>query len=628
MIRIIISVFILLASTATYGQSIKKITKLMSNKDYQKGKELAQKIMDKDPDNAAANFCMAWMSYEQNDYFSAYKHMMTFKSNENSLEQGDKEEMMAYMEEVMTRMRKKSYEERIESKYYDIEQTAINYVREKLDPEIARQFIEMFPTSPFIENTTHIKNHYAFIKAKNQNTIEALETFIKSYADAAQIETANELIHTLEFEDAKAKKSLDALATFISKYPLAKQKTEAILLRNQWAYDKAVKENSLSAIEAFIKEYPNALQLSDAKLHKQKLVFEEAKTVNTIEVYSEFVKKYPFGKYYVDIFNLKSKALGERIAQSSQIKDFQFARAFDYNQTNDNFSAAVTDPQGNMYIAGTILMDTVPLQEVWLLKLDKTGKMIWNKQFGSPANDRIDELFLQQDGSLVGIGVYGQTDTTSGQGWMLSVSKDGKKQWMKFLGNLFPISSLQDGNEIIVGGYNMDSIQQMRVIKFDKEADKKWQRTYTTKGAANSIRKHTTNGYLFCGNNWLAHISTEGYLQWDEFTDTTLTILDAIEKDGVVFAAGYDTNKNLFLYDSQNKIVTQTEQTIKQIQFLPNTDLLVLNQSNDLMQLSSAGGFIKDIAKKTDNFLMTGNFLYFTTLQSILESNIQVVKFN
>lgn len=628
MIRIMISALILLLSTIGYSQSIKKVIKQMSSKDYEKGKEYAKKILADEPENPAANFCLAWISFEQNDYFPAYKHMITFKQNEKNIDAGDKEELMAYMEEVMTRMRKKPYEERIESKYYEIEQTAINYVREKLDPDIAQQFIELFPTSPFIENTKHIKNHYAFIKAQNQNTIEALETFKKSYPDAAQIDAANELIHELVFEDAKTKKSLTALEDFISKYPLAKQKTEAILLRNQWAYDKAIQTNTLEAVEKFIKEYPNALQLADAKSHKQKLVFEEAKKVNSIEAYSDFVKKYPFGKYYVDIFNLKSKALGERIAESSQIKNFQFTRAFDYNQSNDNFSASVTDQQGNIYIAGTIKMDTVPLQEVWLLKLDPTGKMIWNKQFGSPANDRIDELFLQQDGSLIGIGVYGQTDTTSGQGWMLSVANDGKKQWMKFLGNLFPVSSLQDGNEIIIGGYNMDTIQQMRLIKFDKEADKKWQRSYTTNGAANSIRKHTAGGYLFCGNNWLAHISTEGYLQWDEFIDNGLTILDATEKDGVIFAAGYDTNHNLFLYDSQNKNITQTEQNIKQIQFLPNSDILVLNQSNDLMQLSNAGGFVKDVARKVDNFRMDGNFLYFTTLQSILENNIQVVKFN
>lgn len=627
MIRLTISTLLLLTSITLNAQSIKRVVKQMDSKDFEKGKELAAKILAENAEDPAANFCMAWMSYDEKDYFSAYKHMMTYKTNENSLEQGDKDELLGYMETVMTKMRKKPYEERIEHKYFEIEQSAINYVREKLDPDIAQQFIEMFPTSPFLENTKHIKNHYAFIKAQNEGTIEALLTFIKTYPEAAQIESAQELIHELEFEDAKSKKSLAAIENFIKKYSLAKQHTEAVLLRNQWAYDKAIATNNIEEIEKFIRDYPDALQLADAKLQRQKLVFEKAKEVNTIEAYSEFVKKYPFGKYYVDIFNLKAKALGERIAESSQIKGAQLTRAFDYNQTNDNFTAAVIDPKGNIFVAGTINLDTAPFQEVWLLKLDAAGKMVWNKQFGSPAEDRIDELFLQQDGSLLGVGIYGKTDTTSGQGWMLSVAADGKKQWMKFLGNLYPVSSLQDGNEILIGGYNMDSIEQMRLIKFDKEADKKWQRTYTTSGAINSINPHSMGGYVFCGKNWISHISKEGYLQFDEFTDTTLTILDVIEKDGVFFAAGYDSGHNLFLYDTQNKNITQTTQQIKQVQFLPSTDVLVLNESDNLIQLTSAGGYVKDVTRKADNFLMKDNFLFFTSLQSILKTNIQIVKF-
>ncbi|MFO7864872.1 MAG: hypothetical protein R6U85_12810 [Salinivirgaceae bacterium] len=622
----ITSIFILI-SLALTAQSTKRIVRQMDSKDFEKGKELALSVLEDAPEDPAANFCMAWMTFEQENFFDAYKHMILFKSNINSLEPGDKEEIMAYMENVMTKMRKKSFDERIEKKSFDIEQAAINYVREKRDPEIASQYIELFPTSPFLDNTKHIRNHYAYINAIDAGTVEAMRKFKQEYPDAAQQEVAQERIHELEFEAAKNSKSIDRIETFIQSYPLAKQRTEAIQLRNQWAYNEAKKNNDLEAIEKFIRDYPNAIQAAEAQQLKQKLVFEKAKSINTIEAYSDFVKQYPFGKYYVDIFNLKSKALGARIAENSQIKNAKTARAFDYNKTNDLFSTATIDKNGNIFIAGIIELDTIPLHDVWLMKLDPTGKMLWNKQFGSPANDHINELFIQDDGSLLGIGIYGQTDTTHGQGWMLSVGADGKKQWMKFLGDLYPVSSLQKGNEIIVGGYNMDSLHHMRLIKFDNEADKKWQRKYTTRGSVNAVKPHSQGGTVISGKNWIAHISDEGYLEYDQFIDENLTIMDVTEKEGVIYAAGYNEEFNLFVYNTQNKSVTQTTQQVKEIQFLPDTDLLVLDHNNNLTQLTSAGGYVKDVAKNTGHFYMLNNYLFYTSINSILQGNIQMITF-
>ncbi len=622
----IITTLLIIFALSANGQSVKRIVNKMEKDDFEKGRELALKVLEDNPDDAGANFCMAWMTFDKDEYFKAYKYMLNFKKNLPNIDPGDKEVLMEYMKAEMTRMRKKSFDERIDKLYNDMESKAINYVREQLDPELASQYIEMFPESPFLKNTIHIRNHYAFLKAQKAGTVEALLKFKKEYPDAAQQNKAQELIHELKFQQAKEQKSLNALNEFIEQYPLAKQHTEAYLLRDKLAFEKAKNKNSLEAIERFISEYPEALQLGDAKKIRQKLVFEKAKEINTIEAYTNFVKEYPFGKYYVDIFNLKSKALGNRIAQSSQIKNTQIARAFDYDQTPDFFAASSIDDNENITIAGTIKLDTAPNNDVWLLQLDKTGKMQWNKQFGSPANDKINELFQKEDGSFLGIGIYGETDTTNGQGWMLSVANDGKKQWMKLLTNLHPVTSCQDENDILVGGSTTDSIPNMRLIRFDSESDKKWHRKYSTHGTINSIKPHAEKGHVFCGKNWVCHIDDDGYIQYDEMLDSNLVLLDVVEKDGVIYGAGINNEFNLFLWDSQNKNVTQTDQQVKQIQYLPNTDILVLLTNGNLMQLSNSGGYVKDIGKKIANFTMQGNKLFFTSKESILKSNIVYVK--
>jgi hypothetical protein len=623
--KTIITITFIILSIVSNAQ-VGKIVKKMEKADFEKAKEIAQKTLSENSDDPGANLLMGWMFFDEKDYFKAYKYMMAFKKNESTLTAEDKEDLNAYMDIKMMKMRKKPFDERVEKLYSDIEETTINYVREQLDPALAKEFIEMFPESPFLENTKHIRNHYAYEKAVKEGTVDALIKFQKEYPEAAQIEKAQERIYELKFEEAKTSKSLDAFNEFIEKYPLAKQRTEALLMRNQLAFDKAKAANSLEAIKTFIRDYPNALQLGDAKKLKQKLVFEKAKQINTIEAYTEFVKEYPFGKYYVDIFNLKAKALGQRIAEKSQVKDYAYALAFDYSQTKDRFNAAAIDNQGNIYLAGTIQLDTAPLQDVWLLKLDPTGKMIWNKQFGSPANDHINELYLEDDGSLLGIGIYGATDTTAGQGWMLSVAADGKKQWMKLLNDMYPLTSVKSGKNVLVGGHKTDSLKSMYLVKYDSEADKLYTRTYSLPGSIRSINAHSTDGQIFSGKNWVVHIDELGYIQQDEILDSSLIVLDIIEKEGVIYAAGVNDDFNLFLWDSQNKNVTQTTQNVKKLKYLPNTNLIVQGSNNTIMELTNAGGFVKDVAKYADDFKLTDNYLFFSSIGSILESNITVIK--
>jgi WD40 repeat protein len=253
--------------------------------------------------------------------------------------------------------------------------------------------------------------------------------------------------------------------------------------------------------------------------------------------------------------------------------------------------------------------------------------MIWNKQFGSPANDHINKLYLEEDGSLLGIGIYGATDTTAGQGWMLSVGADGKKQWMKLLTDMYPISSLKSGKNILVGGHMTDSLKSMYLVKYDSEADKLYTRTYSLPGSIRAINPHSTDGQIFSGKNWVVHIDELGYIQQDEILDSNLVVLDVFEKEGVIYAAGINDDFNLFLWDSQNKNVTQTTQNVKKLKYLPSSNILVLGSNNSLMELTNAGGFVKDVAKYADDFTMKDNFLFFSSVGSILESNITIIKY-
>ena len=135
--KTIITILFIIISIVSNAQ-VGKIVKKMEKQDYEKAKEIAQKTLSENADDPGANLLLGWMYFDDKDYFKAYKYIMAFKKNESTLSAEDKEDINGYMDVKMTRMRKKPFDARVEKLYSDVEETAINYVREQLDPALAQ----------------------------------------------------------------------------------------------------------------------------------------------------------------------------------------------------------------------------------------------------------------------------------------------------------------------------------------------------------------------------------------------------------------------------------------------------------------------------------------------------------
>jgi hypothetical protein len=68
----------------------------------------------------------------------------------------------------------------------------------------------------------------------------------------------------------------------------------------------------------------------------------------------------------------------------------------------------VTDQSGNVYIAGNtngVLADrNYGKSDAVITKLDSTGNIVWIKQFGTPEDDRIQDLKIDKAGNLYAAG--------------------------------------------------------------------------------------------------------------------------------------------------------------------------------------------------------------------------------
>jgi len=109
--------------------------------------------------------------------------------------------------------------------------------------------------------------------------------------------------------------------------------------------------------------------------------------------------------------------------------------------------------------------------DVWVLKLDSSGNLQWEKTFGSPGSD------YGESAVHVGFGNYivaGSTDRLSSgefQPWMMKLDQQGNTVWQKFypLGYLRTIGTTIDGG-ISFGGFGLPE-QKFWAVKTDANGD-------------------------------------------------------------------------------------------------------------------------------------------------------------
>ncbi|WP_298138001.1 hypothetical protein, partial [Flavobacterium sp.] len=152
-------------------------------------------------------------------------------------------------------------------------------------------------------------------------------------------------------------------------------------------------------------------------------------------------------------------------------------------------------------VSGNKTQDSFGGLDCWIVKLDKDGKIQWQKTIGG---DYVDELRCIEptfDGGFI-VGAYSnspesglKTNSNKGIGdyWILKLDKEGTIEWQKTIGgdkddHLYTIHQAYDGNYIVGGNSNSSaSFDKSRgnsngtdfwVLKLDGKGEILWQKNY------------------------------------------------------------------------------------------------------------------------------------------------------
>jgi hypothetical protein len=203
--------------------------------------------------------------------------------------------------------------------------------------------------------------------------------------------------------------------------------------------------------------------------------------------------------------------------------------------------------------------------DVWVVKLDKVGKIVWEKTYGGTWEDRGQTILEKPDGGYI---FAGYTSSNDGQVsfkhrlnpknpsdktydfWVVSINDTGKIVWEKTYGGneldgAYSMIATADGGYAVAGyatsndgdvtGLHGTGFSDAWVIKIKSTGELEWQKALggTNDDAANSIIQTREGGYLIAGvtystdgdvagfhggttDIWTAKLSATGALEWQK----------------------------------------------------------------------------------------------------------------
>lgn len=190
------------------------------------------------------------------------------------------------------------------------------------------------------------------------------------------------------------------------------------------------------------------------------------------------------------------------------------------------------------------------LFDYWIVKLNSTGVLQWQKSLGGTLNDNAYSIQQTSDGGYI---IAGESESTNGDitgnlggydGWIIKLSSSGTIEWQKSYGGmgnegLNSIQQTLDGGYIVTGttfsfltGYH--GAGDYWVLKLSATGTIEWQKLYggSSSDLAFSVRQTSDTGYVIAGYTysndgnvsgnhghydfWIIKLSATGALQWQK----------------------------------------------------------------------------------------------------------------
>ena len=204
-----------------------------------------------------------------------------------------------------------------------------------------------------------------------------------------------------------------------------------------------------------------------------------------------------FGAGGIDAFVFKLKSDGSIDWQKS------------YGGSNDDMARSIQQTSdGGFIVAGESGSFGAGDVDIWVWKLDGNGGVVWQKTFGDVNDDVAHAVQQTSDGGYIVAGGTTPASSTMNDVFLLKLDANGGVIWQKTYGGVnddvaYAVQQTSDDGYIIAGQSSSfaNILGDMWVLKVKSNGDIDWQKTYggSDSNSANFIRQISDGGYIVAG---------------------------------------------------------------------------------------------------------------------------------
>ena len=216
---------------------------------------------------------------------------------------------------------------------------------------------------------------------------------------------------------------------------------------------------------------------------------------------------------------------------------------------------------GGYIVAGRTYSYGAGNSDIWVLKLNSTGSVTWHRTYGGSIYDYAESIQQTSDGGYIVAGYTSSYGAGSGDMWVLKLNSTGSVTWQKTYGGsgteeAESIQQTSDGGYIVAGhtsSYGAGTWDYW-VLKLNSTGSVTWQKTYggSDEENAESIQQTSDGGYIVAGYTysygagsediWVLKLNSTGSVTWQKtYGGSSTDIAYSIQQtsDGGYIVAGY-----------------------------------------------------------------------------------------
>ena len=214
-------------------------------------------------------------------------------------------------------------------------------------------------------------------------------------------------------------------------------------------------------------------------------------------------------------------------------------------------------------------------EEIYLIRTDAGGNLLWEKKFGGPSQWAYSIVKSPDGGFLIMGGITPSLSTS--HLYLLKISSSGEKEWDRTLGTEIgnSLAATADGGYVVAGYTTATWYDCIYLLKTDANGNTLWERTINKKynARASSVLATSSGNYIVTGvdsnTGYAGSFDATGKTLWEKTFENIGDVSSAAEGQdgGIVFAANLNDISTVSLIKTDSQGVQQWRKSTHGIQY-------------------------------------------------------------